>query len=119
MNEYETRTQGVTPPYNQGPPPPTYQKNKLYRSTRDKWIAGVCGGLAERYDHDPKLIRILWIVFTIIAFPAGIIAYILLWIFIEKYPSYFTPPPPTPQEGVESVHYHYYYGAKKQNAVEE
>jgi phage shock protein C len=96
-----------------------YKPQKLYRSTRDKWIAGVCGGIAERYNHDPKLIRILWIVFTIIAFPVGIIAYILLWIFIEKYPSYYVPPMPTPPAGADSVHYHYYYKSPKQNKTEE
>lgn len=117
MTENWTQNQGTPQPpsqaYNQ------YRSKKLYRSTRDKWIAGVCGGIAERYNHDPKLIRILWIVFTILALPAGIIAYILLWIFIEKYPSYYTPPPPIPQEGIESVHYHYYFKSSKQNKLEE
>ncbi|UCE74434.1 MAG: PspC domain-containing protein [Methanomassiliicoccales archaeon] len=109
MTENWTENQRVqhppSQPYNQY----NYTPRKLYRSTRDKWIAGVCGGIAERYNHDPTLIRILWIVLTIFAFPAGIIAYILLWIFVKKYPSYYTLPPPIPPEGAESVHYHYYY----------
>ena len=32
---------------------------KLYRSTKDKVLAGVCGGLGEYFDVDPTLIRIL------------------------------------------------------------
>ncbi|UCG70473.1 MAG: PspC domain-containing protein [Thermoplasmata archaeon] len=109
MTENVTQNQGVPQPTRQTYEQYYYRPRKLYRSTRDKWIAGVCGGIAERYDHDPTLIRILWIVLTIFVFPAGIIAYILLWIFIKKYPSYYTIAPPIPPEGVESVHYHYYY----------
>ena len=106
----ENRTEnGAQHPPNQPYSYYSYTPRKLYRSTRDKWIAGVCGGIAEHYNHDPTLIRILWIVLTIFAFPVGIIAYILLWIFIKKYPSYYTPPVPIPPAGAESVHYHYYY----------
>jgi phage shock protein PspC (stress-responsive transcriptional regulator) len=108
---------GVPQPPNQGYGYNNYQPRKLYRSTRDKWIGGVCGGIAERYNHDPTVIRILWIVLTIFTLPVGIIAYILLWIFVQKYPSYFTPPPPP--QGAESVHYHYYYKSSKQNKTEE
>ena len=107
MTENEERYQGAQYPPNQ----PYYQYNytprKLYRSTRDKWLGGVCGGIAEYYNQDPVLIRLLWIVLTIFTVPVGIIAYILLWIFVKRYPSYFIPPPPPAQ--AESVHYHYYY----------
>jgi phage shock protein C len=105
------------------PPNPTYTQynykpRKLYRSTSDKWIAGVCGGIAERYDHDPTLIRILWIAITIVTgILGGVLVYLLLWIFIEKYPSYFTPPPLPPD--AESVHYHYHYKSPRQNKTEE
>ncbi len=107
MTENWTQNQGMQHPPYQRPPYQSYQYRKLYRSTRDKWIAGVCGGIAEYYNQDPVFIRLLWIVFTIFTVPVGIIAYILLWIFIKKYPSYYAPPPPSPE--VESVHYHYYY----------
>lgn len=36
-------------------------KKKLYRSEKDKKIAGVCGGLAEYFDIDPTLVRLAWI----------------------------------------------------------
>lgn len=106
MTENTTQNQGVQQSQDQTYVYHNYRPRKLYRSTRDKWIAGVCGGIAEHYNQDPILIRLLWIVLTIFALPVGIIAYILLWAFIPKYPSYYMPPPP-PQ--VEAVHYHYYY----------
>ena len=37
-------------------------KRKLYRSKTDVKLAGVCGGLAEYFDIDVTIIRILWIV---------------------------------------------------------
>lgn len=111
MTENMTQNQGVAQPPNQTYTHYNYKPRKLYRSTRDKWIGGVCGGIAEYYNHDPMLIRLLWIAVTIISVGLGVIAYILLWIFIEKYPSYFVPPPP---QQAESVHYHYYYKSSKQ-----
>ena len=39
---------------------------KLYR-TRDKKISGVCGGIAEYFEIDPTLIRLLWIIFAFVA----------------------------------------------------
>lgn len=52
---------------------------KYYRSSRDKKIAGVCGGLAEYFNMDPLLVRLL--VFLLIwCGTVGIWLYILLWI---------------------------------------
>lgn len=52
---------------------------RLTRSNRNKMIAGVCGGLAEYLDMDPTLVRVLYILVSILsaAFP-GVIAYIIL-----------------------------------------
>ena len=52
---------------------------RLTRSNRNKMIAGVCGGIAEYLDMDPTLVRVLYILVSILsaAFP-GIIAYIIL-----------------------------------------
>ena len=51
---------------------------KLYRSFANKKLSGVCGGIAEYFDLDPTIIRILWVVLTLFsaAFP-GILAYII------------------------------------------
>ena len=58
---------------------------KLYRSTEDKKIAGVCGGLGDYFDIDPTIIRLIW-VSMILAVGSGIIAYILAWIIVPEMP---------------------------------
>jgi len=52
---------------------------RLTRSNRNKMIAGVCGGLAEYLNVDPTVMRILYVLVSILsaAFP-GVIAYIIL-----------------------------------------
>jgi len=56
---------------------------KLYRSRKNRVIAGVCGGLGEYFNIDPVLIRLLWVLATLI-YGAGIFAYILAWIIIPE-----------------------------------
>jgi len=68
---------------------------KLYRSKKNKVIAGVCGGLGEYFNIDPVLIRLLWVLATLI-YGAGIFAYILAWIIIpEQKESILVPPKKT------------------------
>ncbi len=57
-------------------------KNKLYRSETDKWIAGVCGGLAEVYGYDPSLVRVLTLLIVLVTFPLGLLAYLAAWLII-------------------------------------
>ena len=59
----------------------TYKR--LVRSNRNKLIAGICGGIAEFLGWDPTLVRLLYVLVSIIsaAFP-GIIVYIILWIIM-------------------------------------
>lgn len=54
----------------------------LYRSTKDRKIAGVCGGLGEYFDIDPVLFRVLAIVFACTG--AGVLAYIICWIVMPE-----------------------------------
>ena len=58
---------------------------KLYRSTLDKMIGGVAGGLAEYFDIDSTLVRVLFIVVVFLG-GGGIIAYIILWIVVPQKP---------------------------------
>ena len=58
---------------------------KLYRSRKDAKIAGVCGGIAEYFDVDATIIRLL-AVLTIFFGGGGIIAYIVAWIIIPLAP---------------------------------
>ncbi len=56
---------------------------KLYRSNKDRMVAGVFGGLGEYLDIDPTILRLSWVLITIFTgFIPGIIAYILAAIII-------------------------------------
>ena len=59
--------------------------NPLRRSRRNKMIAGVCGGLAEWLGWDPTLVRVLYVVVSILsaAFP-GLLVYVILWIVMPE-----------------------------------
>ena len=39
------------------------RNRRLHRSSKDKMICGVCGGLGEYLDVDPTLIRLIWVLF--------------------------------------------------------
>lgn len=58
-------------------------KKKLYKIEQGKKLSGVCGGIAEYFDIDPTLVRLLWILFTACA-GSGIIAYIIAAIVMPK-----------------------------------
>ena len=59
--------------------------NPLRRSNKSRIIAGVCGGLAEWLGWDPTVLRIVYVVVSLVsaAFP-GILAYIILWILMPE-----------------------------------
>jgi phage shock protein C len=63
----------------------TTQPRRLYRSRRDRMIAGVCGGLAEYFNIDPTIIRIIAVV-ALIAGMGGFLAYIIMWIVVPEEP---------------------------------
>ena len=61
--------------------------SKLQRSRDDRMIAGICGGFAEWLGWDPSLVRIAYVVFSILSagFP-GTLAYIVLWFIMPEGP---------------------------------
>lgn len=59
------------------------QPRKLYRSTKDKVIAGVCGGLGEYFSIDPTIIRIVFAIFALSG-GVGVLAYIVFWVIIPQ-----------------------------------
>ena len=59
---------------------------RLYRSRKDRIVGGVCGGLAAHIDVDPSLIRLVWIVVTLISLGTGLIVYLAAWIIIPESP---------------------------------
>ena len=61
-------------------------KNKLYRSKKDCVIGGVCGGIAEYFDIDTTLVRLLAVLIFFFG-GSGIVAYIIGWIIIPQNPN--------------------------------
>lgn len=60
---------------------------RYYRSRSDKVIAGVCGGLAERFGWEPILIRILAVLLTLFMFgPMMLIIYLVVWMITPRHP---------------------------------
>ena len=58
---------------------------RLYRSRTNRIIAGVCGGIAEYTNIDPTVVRLLWLLVSLI-WGAGIVAYIIALIIISEEP---------------------------------
>ena len=56
--------------------------NRLYRSETDRILGGVCGGIAEVYDLDPTLVRLL----TVILIFSGLspLAYLIAWLIVPE-----------------------------------
>ena len=68
---------------------------RLHRSTSNVQVAGVCGGIAEYFDLDPTMVRLLWAGLTIWpgAIVLGVFAYIVAWAVVPKA---VVPPPLDP-----------------------
>ncbi|MEC3954945.1 PspC domain-containing protein [Nocardia sp. CDC153] len=62
---------------------PTSTTKRLTRSNTDKWIGGVCGGLAEYLGWNANLVRILFVASCLLPGPQFLL-YIALWIIIPK-----------------------------------
>ena len=63
----------------------TESRSKLHRSSSNRIIAGVCGGIAEWLGWNPTTVRVLYVVVSIlsVAFP-GILVYLILWIAMPQ-----------------------------------
>lgn len=56
-------------------------KKRLYRVEEGKMLAGVCGGIAEYFEIDPTIVRLVWAIFFAFA-GSGVLAYIIAAIVI-------------------------------------
>ena len=65
---------------------------RLYRSADDRWIAGVAAGVAEYFDVDPILVRVIWL----ISVPSGlsVLAYIIMIVVVPLGPGEWSQPSP-------------------------
>lgn len=59
---------------------------RLYRSAQNKVLAGVCGGIAEYFNIDPVIVRLIFIVLSLPGLVTGLIVYIIAAIIIPKAP---------------------------------
>jgi phage shock protein C len=68
---------------------------RLMRSSTDKKLGGVCAGLAEYFDMDVTLVRILWLL-VVLCGGTGILLYVILWLVLPLAPPQM-PAPAQPQ----------------------
>ncbi len=66
-------------------PPADPGRHQLMRSSQDRWVAGVAGGLAHRFGISPGLVRFLFVLSLLLPGPQ-IILYLALWILLPKEP---------------------------------
>jgi phage shock protein PspC (stress-responsive transcriptional regulator) len=59
-------------------------RRRMYRDSGDKFIGGVCSGIANYLNTDPAIVRILFAIITFGGFGLGIPVYILLWIILPS-----------------------------------
>jgi len=55
---------------------------KLYRSTSDRLLCGVCGGIAQYLNVDPTVVRVVWALLSLSG--TGILAYIICALLIPE-----------------------------------
>ena len=77
-------------------------EKRLYRSRSNRMIWGVCGGLAEYFDIDPTIVRII-AVLLLLAKGVGVLAYIILAIVVPLEKSRAETPKETIKENVEEI----------------
>jgi len=65
---------------------------RLYRSRKNRVLAGVCGGLGEYLNIDPVVVRLIWVAISLV-WGFGIILYIIAALIMPEEPTTATPPP--------------------------
>lgn len=59
------------------------EKKRLTKSNKDKKIFGVCGGIAEYFDCDPTIVRLIW-AGSVIAFGVGVLGYLVAALILPE-----------------------------------
>ena len=74
------------------------QIKRLYRSSNDARLAGVCGGLGQYLGFDPVIVRLLWVGITCLTgIIPGLLAYLAAWIIVPLEPQPVQVPRPAAQ----------------------
>lgn len=66
------------------PPPSGNAPKRLVRSRDDRWLGGVCGGLASYFGIDANLVRLIVVLGTVLGFGSLALAYIVAWILMPE-----------------------------------
>jgi phage shock protein PspC (stress-responsive transcriptional regulator) len=61
-----------------------YAPGDWYRSSRDRMIAGVCGGLAPQFGVPAAVIRLAFVLMTFFSAGVGVLIYLVLWIVMPS-----------------------------------
>ena len=59
------------------------ENKKLLRSKNNRMLAGICGGVAEYFNIDPTIVRIIYVILTFAGF-AGLLIYLIMWLLIPE-----------------------------------
>jgi phage shock protein C len=71
-------------------------EKRLYRSTKNRMLGGICGGLGEYLGLDPTVVRLIVVLISLFVFLVpSLIAYLILWLVIPEEPA---EQPPTTSE---------------------
>lgn len=60
---------------------------KLYRSKKNRMVAGVCGGLAEYFNIDPTIVRLIAVLLLLPGGVPGLVPYLILWFVVPENPN--------------------------------
>jgi phage shock protein C len=77
----------------------SYRPKRLMRSGRERLWAGVAGGMAEYFEVDPAIMRIIWVAAAVLTSGLAVPAYIVMWLVLprdDKVGAVVTPPPGDP-----------------------
>ena len=65
-------------------PLPPLQVRRLVRSRDDRWVSGVCGGIADYAGVDANLVRLLVVLGTVLGFGSLLVAYLVAWVLMPQ-----------------------------------
>ena len=100
----------MTDPYSSYQPPPSQGPRKLVRSRNNRYIGGVCGGVAEYVNMDPTLVRVLTVVISVFTGVPIILYLIALFLLPEEDTA-----PPHNYPGVNGPQSQWTYGSYPQS----
>jgi phage shock protein C len=72
-------------------------QKRLMRSVSDRKIAGVCGGMADYFEMDSSVVRIIWVLLAIFPIPfSAVVGYLIAWLVMPEAPVFVSTPIPSP-----------------------